>query len=93
MLYLYVCIVLFILTQHSLYNKDSTECVSLSLKTLPEYHRMETVKGNTAINDRIVVYRQLVGGFSNCMLGLVTAYITAIILDRPLCCESEFSHS
>lgn len=93
MLFLYVCILLFILPQYAPDNQDTAERISLPLKTLPAYHRMETVRGDGVTNDRIVVYRQLVGGFSNCMLGLVTAYITAIILDRPLCCEAEFSHS
>ena len=83
----YMLLFLYLLCSSVLHYSSEIEDCGCSQRSVL-VRRILTVRGNCIPSPKRVVYRHPAGGFANNMMGLVTSYVFAMLLDAELYCTA-----
>ena len=83
----YMLLFLYLLCSSVLHYSSEIEDCECSQRSVL-VRRIPTVRGNYIPSPKRVVYRHPAGGFANNMMGLVTSYVFAMLLDAELYCTA-----
>lgn len=66
---------------------SETESIPIEQLIVSAISSIKSIRGSAITTTKKVVYRKMYGGFANNVMGLLSSYVIAIVLNLPLVCS------